>query len=389
MNKLFYDTDISGHHSEYISHLVDYLAKNKLVEKYIFIVHPDFLIEFPHIIIKAETVANIKLVAISLQEHTKINQGNLILRSIKTYELMDKYAKRFSATHVCLLHFNIFQFALGLFKQKYEIISILFLQFNRMQTKSLNDKLKYLRKKLQTGFYIRNKQIKKVFVLNDQKTVEYLNMKFSTTIFHLLPDPVPEVVPLPNFNIYNEYLFDKERKIFLHVGSLSKRKGSINILDSFNHLEIKDLDKIVLLMIGKTDQSTDTLIKNKIALLNQKFENIVIVYKNEFISESKMKSLFEQCHIVLVPYKNVEVSSGIIGHSIAARKPVIGINKGLLGEMIEENKLGILIQESTPELIAEGIKEAVRKDHFISENERYLLGHSKEKFAEILIGALK
>lgn len=388
MNNLFFDTELEGHHSEYISHVIEYLANNKSIGNYTFIVHPDFSRKFPSIAKKAESVDNISIVGISHLELTKINQGNLIIKSVNTYKLLDKYAKRFSATSVFLLYFNIFQFSLGLFRPDYEIKGILFMQFYRMQKKSLKDKFKYLRKKIQTLFYVRNKQIKRVFVLNDQKTVTYLNNEYNTSIFYLLPDPIPVYIPLPDFNIYNEYSIDKKRKIFLHIGELSERKGTIDILDAFNQLEVKNIGQIALLLIGSANIAIDALIKSKIIILNKKFEHVLIIYQNEFIKESKMKSLFEQCDIVLVPYKNVEASSGILGHSIAARKPVIGTKKGLLGEMIKKNKLGVLIDESTPECIACGIEEAMIKNYPKFENEYYLKEHSKEKFAEILLGSL-
>lgn len=388
MSKLFFDTDLTGHHSEYISHLIDYLVNNNSLGHFTFIVHPDFSKKFPLIISKAEQVENIRIIEIDHKEHTKINKGILLIRSINKYKLMDKYAKRFSATHVCLLYFNIFQFALGLFNPAYEISGILFLQFYRMQKISVKDKLKYLQKDLQTRFYTRNKRIKKVFVLNDQKTVNFLNKRYDTVIFDLLPDPIPVHAPLPDFNIHNEYLIDKNRKIFLHIGSLYKEKGTIDILKAFNYLEAKDIDLVALLMIGQADPATDALIRSKIAILNQKIKNVVIIYENEFISNSKMKSLFNQCDIVMLPYKQVETSSGILGHAMAVGKQVIGTNQGLLGEIIKENKMGILINKSTPELIALGMKEAITNNQLRYENKYYLQEHTKEKFAEIIFGAM-
>ncbi len=47
-----------------------------------------------------------------------------------------------------------------------------------------------------------------------------------------------------------------------------------------------------------------------------------------------MKSYFEQTDYFLIPYKNVESSSGILGHAIAAGKPVIATDKGLIGDFV-------------------------------------------------------
>src|SRR5690606_38930753 len=112
-----------------------------------------------------------------------------------------------------LLYFNVFQIALGLYRPQYRVKGILFKQFYRMNK---NDGyLKYYRKFFQTWFFTLNKKISSIFVLNDSLTADFLNKQFNTKIFKMLPDPIPELAALENFNIYEEYSIGPHKKVFL------------------------------------------------------------------------------------------------------------------------------------------------------------------------------
>ncbi len=385
MSILFYDTEISGHHCEYINHLVEYIAEKKLDGDFIFVTHPQFKAKFPAIFKKADISTNIRITEISQKEHESINKGVIIRRSINAYRLMNRYARKYKAQKVFLLYFNTYQLALGLFRQQYSISGILFLQFYRMERNSLKDKLKYHRKYWQTWLYTRNKAIKNIYILNDPKSVKYLNSEFKTEIFQMIPDPVPVLIPNSIFLVRKTFHINPNRKIFLHFGSLSERKGTLDIMEAFHYIESKDISNMALLLIGKASRGIDEMIKKSINSIQQKHNNALIIYKNDFVDDPMMKSYFDQCDYVLIPYKNVESSSGIFGHAMAAKKPVIGTKKGLLGELIMENNLGIAIDDQTPAKIAEAIHQAMFSKKINVHNTNYLDNHSKICFAEKIL----
>ena len=98
-----------------------------------------------------------------------------------------------------------------------------------------------------------------------------------------------------------------------------------------------------------------------------------------------MKAHFNQCDAVLIPYKNTESSSGIIGHAASSQKPVITINKGLLGDIVKQYKLGWLIEESSPVFIADGIRKCISKKFPKINSEEYLKAHTAIKFATSIV----
>jgi len=382
---LFFDFDYSGHHSEYIKHLMDYLASNERFERCIFVINPDFPMKFPLLLQKAEDIERIKVVLMTRKEFHLGKKGGGINRSLFAYWILKKYAKKFDVNRVILLHFNVFQLSLGLFRPSYEIEGILFLQFYHLNKRTLKEKLKYYRKYWITWFFLQNHQVKKVFILNDLKAVKYLNDNFKTTVFQMLPDPVKLLSPHPTFSLRAEYRINTERIIYLHFGSLYKGKGTLNILDSFDYLDDETLSKIAVFLVGKASDSMDSLIKSKILLIKQEKNNVCLIYRNEFIPDSLMKSFFDQSDFVLIPYKNIETSSGVFGHAMASGKPVIGPKQGLLGELIEENQWGISLETVSPESIARGIKNSINFSVNEYLKKEYLDSHSPRQFAQNLL----
>lgn len=385
MTTLIFDKEISGHHVEYISHLVSYITEEKINCDFIFVVHYEFSSKFTEITRYINAAKNIRIVEITEDEYNWAKKGNIMSRSIRAYKLMNKYALKYHAQKVILMYFNTFQLALGIYQPNYEVSGILFLQFYRMERNNLKEKIKYLRKYLQTWFYVHNKNIKHVFVLNDIKTVQYLNREFKTEIFKMLPDPIPHFKPIHGFSIKDFFNISQKRKIFLHPGSLSKRKGTIEILDAFYHLSDNAIKRITVILIGKADTATDAIIKNKISKIEKVYSNAQIIYRNEFISNSMLKSCLDQCDVVLLPYKNAEASSGILGQAIAAGKCVIGTNKGLLGYLIKTNKAGFLIDEATAYELAKKMEIAITNHFSNKTSTQFIKSHSPRFFAKSLL----
>lgn len=355
MKKLFFDIQITGHHAEYIDHLVDYLfINNDLTDEYFFVVHPDFSNQFSRIVSKAQQLTNVTWIEITIDEFKKSQQGGLIRNSFRIYQLMDSYAIKYKVNQVCVLYFNSFQIPFIIYRPKYVLSGILFLQFYRMSRNTIKDKLKYYRKYYITKLYSLNSQLQRVFILNDEKTAEYLNEEFNTTIFSMLPDPIPVLTPLAHFDIYKHYSIEKTRKIFLHIGSLGDRKGTFEIIEAAKLIASEMQKDMAILLVGKASDRESELIYQKVEKALKESE-VTVLWDNQFVSSEMMKSLFDQCTAVLIPYKNAEASSGILGHAVAANKLVIATGKGLLKEMVENHNLGVVISEVNPKCVSEAI----------------------------------
>lgn len=385
---LIFDTEITGHHIEYILHLINYIGLKGDKTHYFFVLHPKFISKFPEIQNKAINCTNIKLIEISANELDRINKGNTFTRSIDNYKLLIEYADKYNVNNLFLMHINAFIFALILYRSKFRFSGILFHQFYRIEKNSIANKIRFYRKYFQTWLLTLNNQIQTVFILNDNLTVNYLNYHFKTNIFKVLSDPIPEWAPITDFSINEKYNIKNTRRIFLHIGALEERKGTFEILDSFNFQNSETRRSICLLIFGKANSETHQIILSKVSDLKTRFPEVQIIYKNEFISNSMMKSLFVQSEFVLVPYKNSESSSGIIGHAIADGCKIIGPNKGLLGEYIKSYKQSIALDIINPKSIAIGISEAITVFNSHQKNymwQEYVDSHTPESFARMIL----
>jgi glycosyltransferase involved in cell wall biosynthesis len=360
MKIAFFDIEISGHHTEYIMHLINYIKENKYDDEYFFIVHPEFEKHLKKYLSQVIIPNNVYIISIQKEEYIKVNSSNVFINSIRTHLLLEKYIKKINAEQVFLLYLNIFILALIIFRTKYKIGGILFSQFTRMQTNSFGEKLRYFRKYWQTKFLVSNEKICSVFILNDIKTCESMNKVYGTDIFKMLPDPVQNSIIKSDYDIFSEFNIERNKIIYLHIGGLAERKGSLDILDSIEYIDKETQKKICFIIAGKPDSGIVQKLTEKVDYY-KKISNMDIIYINRFIENDKMKSMFEQCHFVLIPYKNVESSSGILGHAALANKPVIGCSEGLLGELISKYNLGYTINSITPRAIAEKINITYNK----------------------------
>jgi glycosyltransferase involved in cell wall biosynthesis len=254
-----------------------------------------------------------------------------------------------------------------------------------MRLNNLKDRVIYIRRLFRTKFSSLNQNIKTLFVLNDQEVVVRLNKSLKTSIFKELPDPIPEISPLPEFDVYKHYKINKNSKIFLHIGSLGDRKGTFEIIDSISSINQEKQEEITILLVGKIgSQEQRARLERKIEEINRDSQS-KIIWDQNFVSNKMMKSLFCQCDAVLMPYKNVEASSGILGHAAASNKPVIASGDGLLGELVVKNKLGLVLESLIPLHIAEALENFPKKPEILDiDAQTFVLSHSPEAFAKIL-----
>uniref|UniRef100_F4CA82 Glycosyl transferase group 1 n=1 Tax=Sphingobacterium sp. (strain 21) TaxID=743722 RepID=F4CA82_SPHS2 len=385
MTYLFFDIEITGHHSEYIGHLIRYFKHHSRGGSNVFVVHPKFKEKFPQLADEADLAPDVLLIEISEDEYQKSSEGGLIKMSFSRLKLVKKYANAHKASHVFLLHFNVFQFSLMFLRPSFKIRGILFLQFYRMAKQNWKERLKYARKYLITKAYANNKQIERVFILNDISSVNYLNHKFRNNLFSVLNDPVPGLLPLDDFDIYRHYNIEPTRKILLHPGALSDRKGTLEFIQSALFVKSEIQNELTFLIAGSAGGAKmSASIENQVNNVN-KTTKIKAIYDPGFLTNEKMKSILDQCYAVVIPYKNSEASSGILGHAAASNKPVISTGKGLLKELIEVYKLGVLIDEVHPELIAKKIEELIHYGDWKSESTRFVAERTPECFASTIV----
>lgn len=389
MKKAVVDFEITGHHLEYLAHILNFKQKNSDV---IFIVNPTFKSVFERKYYKLPEEVKSRIFEISPNEFDRINGKNLYLNSINQFRLIKSYHQKIGFDYLIALNFNKLFLAVPLsFKFNFKIRGIIFgLQYPRIKANSVAAFFKKLRKKVTFSLIISKKQIDKLFILNDQKTVGYLNDAHKAAKFVTLPDPVFLIEPEKEFDLRSFYQIEKNKKIFLLIGSISKRKGAHILLDALINNNYTSYSNSVFLFCGKFDAGFKSYVKSKIQLLPP---DVKVVLDDTFFHINRMYSIISQSDIILLPYLNPENSSGIIGHAIRAGKIIIGPQTSLLGEILDAYPLGQTSKINDKEIAAK-IDAAYSLKHenstlkevsdFI---ESYLFTNSPASFVKTLIGS--
>lgn len=387
MKKLFFDLSITGHHSEYIGHLIDYLYDVKLDDTmYYFVLHPEFSRYFPEIYKKAERIKNVYWIQIKYKEYQRTKKLGATFSSFFEFRIANSYAKKLKVDNVCFMNFHVIKYAGMVYTTRYDISSILFLSFYRLRRDSYKQMFEYYKRYFIIKISIRNSKLKKIFVLNDVENVGFMNNQFDTSQFNMLPDPIPKLEPIIDFDIFKYYNISRDRKIFLHIGALSNRKGTFEVINAAKHITSDYQKNVSILIVGKANNPFEKKLYQSEIVKMKKQTDVEIIWDNNFVQNNLMKSLFDNCDAVLLPYKNAEFSSGILGHAAMANKTVIATGQGLIKELVVKYKLGLLLNEPNQVNIAIKVIEFMEELSQPNNNSKEFVNtHSPKIFSKILL----
>jgi glycosyltransferase involved in cell wall biosynthesis len=339
---------LDGHKFGYVSNLLKYIESLPSDNEYFILVN--FSKEFK---LKSHKT-NVKILQTSEAQQTVIlAQKHYYQKSAEEWKIICSECIKHRINHLVLMELDPYQVEIGKRFTPFTIAGIWFRPYSRMQKEGpgpknqLNFWRTIIQKKLIINWALRNKNLKKVFILNDEAMPNWLN---PTRFFHL-PDPYFEYALIPNFNIRKHYSIADNNLILLQFGNMDVRKNNENILEALNKMEEKRASKITLLIIGKFKEGYLNKIKSLIPE-NTKYQ---IVIKNEFVSDDEMESTFMQSDVILRMNVNFFGSSGIVGQAANHNKPCIVSNNGVMAEQVEKYKLGAIIDPYDVEAIKKTI----------------------------------
>lgn len=380
---VIFEPHSTGHRREYIQHLWNFVLQDDRREQYSFVVNAEWRMQNAESGARNLTPDTRHL--IPKEQSQYLLRGNILARSFKYHSLAKKHAKDLKAKHFLFLWLNDVQLALGLFGFPCAVSGILFKPFVRMERKGFYSRLVFVRKWVQTWLLAKQKRVERIWILNDEEAVEELNRRFRTEKFVVLPEPISIWESYPEFDVRAHFGIEKNREILIHFGTLSTRKGTPQVFESISKLSKEKQNELTLLVLGKPQSGMEEIIIESFAEAQMKAKGAQLVYKPEFVSNEVLQSIIEECNGILIPYKNIESSSGILGHAITNGKPVVAVGKGLLGDLVRKYNAGVLIEDNSADKIAGGILELLTRDFKEINVEEYVDMHSGREFASMLI----
>ena len=367
---LVFDTDISGHHIEYIHHVL--LKANSSDDDYIFYLPAKFN-DFKGTTLDWHYNNNVTFFLYDAVDNVK--NSSILVSSYQKCRTLKRALANFNATHVFLISLMPFIPFLPLFiRGNIKVSGIIYqIYLYRWRCSSFKQRILDVCKYIVITY---SKCIDTVYILNDECSALRLNQLYGTSKYKFLVDPY---VPLPaSSHDLGSYSIDINNTIFLHFGSLSERKGTLDILSAILLLKQSVLCKSTFIFAGKVSKEISVTFYELVNKIKTNTESQLIVI-DQFCPYDLIASLCVRADLLLMPYKVVSQSSGILGYAAQYNTPVLASSKGLIGKLVRKYKLGYLINNVTPLDIADFLNEDIKyEDMDVSKN--YLKVNTVDNF---------
>ncbi|HOJ89858.1 MAG TPA: glycosyltransferase [Saprospiraceae bacterium] len=183
----------------------------------------------------------------------------------------------------------------------------------------------------------------------------------------------------------SKFGFNNSDKVLLFFGYIRHYKGLDILIESLKILRSED-KSYKLLVAGESYENEEIYLD---LISEYKLESAVHM-ENKFISNEDVGSYFYASDVAVLPYRSA-TQSGILNMAYGFNKPVVITNVGGLAEFVVEDQTGVIVNESSPDSIANGIKKFFQLNQTIDFHkniEVYISGNSFSKivvvFEEIL-----
>lgn len=348
MKILIFDITLSGHHLEYLHHYYRG-ALERINEDFVFCVpNDDFLKQKEKYV--WQDADNISFFFLSNEVVNAVYNKKGYKRNIAEAKLIANTAKELNADSVILTNFiHTIPYLLWLMPKGIKVRGIIY-RIYLYEQKNIRYRLEDLCFKLMA----RSRVMEKVFILNDKESSDMLNGLHKTKKFTFLPDPVPEVDMCSLENIRGKFNIPMSNKVFLHFGGLTKRKGTLEILKAINLCDNEQLKDKTFVFAGRIYQDMSEAFYRLIAIVEQKVQILVF---DEFCTYEFLYNLCYSSDVILMPYKQTNLSSGLLGYAAVFEKPVVGPSQGLIGHLIYKYNMGFQLSEVSSKAIADSFFE--------------------------------
>lgn len=214
----------------------------------------------------------------------------------------------------------------------------------------------------------------RLLVLNDSSATNVLNRVWHTDRFAMLPDPF---MPIPTEDIRDlreELQIPANKKIILHAGTLTDRKGTLDVLRMIAQTDEGVLAGCCFIFAGKLYDGIKERFLKEVEVQSKRAQ---IIVRDEFMEYGTLASMIHTADWVLQPYHETNQSSGIIGYCAQLGTPVIVPDKGLIGKLVKRYQIGSTLSsfDSVDQIV-----------ELPAENtDKYCITHSRTSFAQQLL----
>jgi glycosyltransferase involved in cell wall biosynthesis len=391
----------TGHHRLYLEMLVDYWQAHHMPGRFTLVLGTEFRNRHPGFIERLEELSDCGIglheVDADLSSPGKRSGPGRIINLTESHRKAALDAiRRFKPDDLLFMYFDPAQLAVRSLLDECEasstrISGIYFRATFHDPSLSLRSYLRSTVKKMVLRRAIRTPIFHRLFCL-DPYVVPRIN-RWSEKSEGRTAVPLPDGIssPAPDMDpaeLRRRWTFDPNRIVFLFFGSIAQRKGIMELISAINRLERPDLQKVGFVVAGSIPESQQREILNRIDRLS---DEVPLILENRYVTEEEMASFFKASDVILAPYIDHVGSSNVALRGAAEGKPVLGPRTGLLGRQIRDHRLGLTVDTSAPQAIAEALVSLANRPeaHFDETAAReFASANSAENYAETIFGEL-
>ena len=330
MKYLVFVTNIHGHFMEYIHHIAVKLASSNDDE--LFIAVPDIIKEKRELF-KWPDVPNIHWVYF---DEKKVRTGKVFRDAFYSARELSSICKKNKPDQVILLLlFATMPFLPFMLPKGCKVSGIIYnIYLYRWQREKLIMKIQDVIKYFMIS---KMKVFNKVFILNDAASALKLNKIWKTDKFTYLVDPYVPLEKEKIFNCREKLGISPDKIVFLHIGSITRRKGVLYLFDIISKMPQEARDKSCFVFAGKIWGDVKDDFYSQYEKLN---DNIQMIVFDEFCPYEFFGQLCYSSDYVVLPYMNTCSSSGIIAYASQFKTPVIVPDGGMVPKLVRKHRIG-------------------------------------------------
>jgi glycosyltransferase involved in cell wall biosynthesis len=371
---------------EYIEHLAKFViseATSKI--NYVFIVpynYPDLFAESYGLLLQ---MRNVEVRVVELDRNPRYLEGGITRRLRLELHELKQVVKFYQPKMIVFLTLESILFLRFLLNLSCAYRGVLIHSPTRLEARSIRQRFVRCIKMSLLARMIADTSCELIFTLNDSSAEKKLNKILNTAKFLFIPDPVCPSTGSSNYRATSTH-FNK-RKIFnlLHIGSLDRRKGTIESLRAMSLLSLDAGIRISFIISGYASPDFSEEIKIEISKVIS--PSVEVTFNPARISYLEFHDLMSKADVVLAAYKNFPYSSGILNSAILHGKPAIVTEGGIMADIVREYSCGVVAMECTPESIACALQKVLSGQVSFNSSaiSKYLIEHAPNEFAKMLL----
>jgi glycosyltransferase involved in cell wall biosynthesis len=178
----------------------------------------------------------------------------------------------------------------------------------------------------------------------------------------------------------------------LLFGSLSERKGLVQLLDALERLEPSKAARAGVLVCGRFEDGSREAFAARVARLRAVRPEILVETVDRFVSDEELWWLLQKTDLVLAPYQRHVGSSGVLCWAAAADRPILTQDVGVVGAETQAWGLGLAVDTTDPEAIAAALARFILDDPSArgdaARRRAFAEAHSEEAFSNAVLSGL-